>query len=375
MINKTSEYINEIEKQAGLPGVIPATIATTTIGAGLGAMNADKNRDPQNSYKQNKAQALSSIATGAGAGLAAGAVAYPLLRKGIKSIGRDALKDGSALKSSAKTGATALKSGAKTGATTLKNSVKTNFSSFKSKFASVKKKGEMDCPTDEEIKRETGLSRDDREKEKENPYIEKIRYKAFEKTAKIYLAPELEKNLMYRAKGALGGAALGFAGSIAKNRYLTPDASKEDRRKDMKKYTLAGLTAGAAKGNEAYKDELLKPYTDAIGNTVFGNAAKAYGGIKSGVGKAVNKVGLNNLFNKKASEDDSYMKDTVCENCGYAGKMNSDDGRCPKCGAMAGQKPVVKINKNPADLKDMIDNSDQTYDEIINSKTEYLDYY
>lgn len=74
-------------------------------------------------------------------------------------------------------------------------------------------------------------------------------------------------------------------------------------------------------------------------------------------------------------EAEQYMKDTKCENCGYEGKMNSDDGRCPECQAMSGEKPkdvVLEGREQPYD-RDL--SRSRLYDEIENSRREFYSYY
>ena len=40
----------------------------------------------------------------------------------------------------------------------------------------------------------------------------------------------------------------------------------------------------------------------------------------------------------------SYLKPIKCKGCGYEGKPDGVDGRCPKCGLMCGVLPVEKAN-------------------------------
>lgn len=49
---------------------------------------------------------------------------------------------------------------------------------------------------------------------------------------------------------------------------------------------------------------------------------------------------------KQFFKEAGYLKDIECEECGYSGTPNSEDGRCPTCGAIGGIKPTTLPNGN-----------------------------
>lgn len=66
-----------------------------------------------------------------------------------------------------------------------------------------------------------------------------------------------------------------------------------------------------------------------------------------------------------------YMKSTKCEQCGYEGKLNSDDGRCPSCGSLSGIKATdTSVEKRDESLynKDMC--LGKLYDDINKARQE-----
>jgi len=70
-----------------------------------------------------------------------------------------------------------------------------------------------------------------------------------------------------------------------------------------------------------------------------------------------------------------YMGDINCEQCGYAGKPDSEDGRCPQCGAMCGVMPKEAPQERRDDLHDVDHDRSRLYDDIERGKNEINSFY
>lgn len=71
-----------------------------------------------------------------------------------------------------------------------------------------------------------------------------------------------------------------------------------------------------------------------------------------------------------------YMKDIKCEECGSEVTPNSEDGRCPKCGALGGVKPKENpslTQSAPLQTKDQ--SMGKLMDEIYNARQNFYNMY
>ena len=124
----------------------------------------------------------------------------------------------------------------------------------------------------------------------------------------------------------------------------------------------------------------LREYTD---RQRFARNLKKAGYSKQGIQDAVNYMSykdtpeklksaseeLDSLyFEKQAVEQapvkrNRYLKDINCEQCGYQGPP-TNDGRCPKCGAICGVAPTkLTAPKDPSirDLENIMGDVDSAY--------------
>lgn len=72
----------------------------------------------------------------------------------------------------------------------------------------------------------------------------------------------------------------------------------------------------------------------------------------------------------------SYMLDISCELCGYVGKPNSSDGRCPSCGAMGGVKPKDPTGRGREDgIYSREEKLNRLFEELNNARLNGSEYY
>lgn len=77
---------------------------------------------------------------------------------------------------------------------------------------------------------------------------------------------------------------------------------------------------------------------------------------------------------EKAAE--LYMKETICENCGFEGRMNSADGRCPQCESMSGVRlKEAPIKDTSTNMQTREERRGRIYDEINNARRDVMSYY
>ena len=69
------------------------------------------------------------------------------------------------------------------------------------------------------------------------------------------------------------------------------------------------------------------------------------------------------------------LKDMKCEQCGYEGKADSEDGRCPQCSALGGIMPKETPVEHKDDIYDADNKQSRLYDDIERGKNEVASYY
>lgn len=156
----------------------------------------------------------------------------------------------------------------------------------------------------------------------------------------------------------LYNAATGKAVATAAKEY-------KDRQRSMAILRLRGHSAKEAKDAVnylSYKDSPAKlraalldtaaAYALPVVATTAVGAALIKHHKKKKEQEKTASVLLDDLFLEKIAQDDAperiqYLKDINCENCGYQGKP-TNEGRCPKCGAICGVAPTPKTA--PKDL-------------------------
>jgi hypothetical protein len=161
-------------------------------------------------------------------------------------------------------------------------------------------------------------------------------------------------------KGALGGAALGAGAGAVGGNYLANKGKKIFAAGAGAGFG-AGTVAGAAAthaahgGFEGVGKGLADKFDDFVSKIKHPQPSAA-GNINPTAGEIVDNILTEKLaalespnaeekkkengeISVNNSEDQDYLADIKCENCGYEGKPKHD-GRCPSCGAIGGSKPT-----------------------------------